>query len=147
MRAEFHLATLHLSPFFLLPICLSPSLHIPLSHRSVLCLSISNLTVSTFLPFFRTSSSNHAVSLFSNTACLCVSVLRGWNTNSQPTSDSEPKATGHGHPPIGTPTWSGLSSSVCVKLVLMPVCLHVSVRLLTGKCLVCAFLLFACIYS
>lgn len=135
------------------PICHPPSLHIPLSIS--LCLSQAHL------PFFvcppqisLTHPRNHCfnislrlsplfmdlppprlivLSLISQTqAFLCVSGLRGWNTNSQPTSHSKPKATGHGHPPtVGRHSRDFPSVCVCVSAYSWSSCLsfctHISV--------------------
>lgn len=61
------------------------------------------------------------ISLFSDTASLCVSALRGWNTNSQPTSDSKPKATGRGHPP--TAHRHRDFPAVCARVLSLHACL------------------------
>ena len=110
-----------------------------------LCLLISNLTqesqkslfqhfLSVLLPLSVDLTPPHLISLFSDTASLCASALREWNTNSQPTSDSKPKATGRGHPPTAHRhrDFPAVCAGVCS--VFMPVFLHACVCVAAHRC-------------
>lgn len=135
---------LSLSP----PICLSPSPHTSMPHRSqsqVRLFWISNLNNTSpkspfqhFSPAFSCTSRPFIWSLCSPTQPVFVCLQWGGETQTLSLRlDSEPKATGHGHPPTahhreGTFPLCGVC--VCVCAIFMPV----SIKLLTGVCL-CLF--------
>lgn len=153
LRAEFHLATLHFYPSFPPP---------QLSFSIYLHLSVSGFIFPTRLAFLCLSISNHCFNISLRPAPLLMDLppprlimpsyfsqtlhafvfleLRGWNTNSQPTSDSKPKATGRCHPPtVHTKTVGTFHLCVCLCIAghhaCLSVCLQPCLCLFTGVCL------------
>lgn len=125
-KGLFHLTTTHFTLPSLLP---SVSFHLPnpLFHIYHCCrlLVPPQLVIQTQIsPTYPKilCSPRPLTSTLSNTARLCGSAPRRWNTNSRPTSDSKPKATSCGHPPMVHHTEGTFPLRICVCVTIKAVC-------------------------